>query len=75
MTGNVTRGSGYLEKFLAKKRLQMANKLIPTSFRQGKILDIGCGSYPYFLLNTPFRKKYGIDPHVSTGEIDLILAV
>ena len=26
-----------------------------------KILDIGCGSYPYFLTHSLFREKYGID--------------
>jgi len=66
MTGNVTRGSGYLEKFLAKKRLQIANKLIPPELREGKILDVGCGSYPYFLINTVFEDKYGLDPSVSS---------
>lgn len=57
----VTRGNGLLEKFLAKKRVEKTNTLIPQNLRTGSILDIGCGSYPYFLINTPFSKKYGID--------------
>lgn len=58
---NPTRGDGFLENFLAKKRTEVANGLIPKNLRGGKILDIGCGSYPYFLKNTIFSEKYGID--------------
>jgi SAM-dependent methyltransferase len=57
----VTRGKGILEKFLSKKRSQKANALIPDSTRNGRILDIGCGTYPYFLAGTSFKEKYGID--------------
>ena len=57
----VTRGQGLLEGFLAKRRSNMANKLIPADYRQGRILDIGCGSYPLFLLNTDFSTKHGLD--------------
>jgi ubiquinone/menaquinone biosynthesis C-methylase UbiE len=32
-------------------------------------LDIGCGSYPYFLLHTDFTEKYGIDPSLTTLKI------
>jgi SAM-dependent methyltransferase len=39
----------------------MANRLIPPRLRKGRILDIGCGSYPYFLAHTTFREKFGID--------------
>ena len=39
----------------------MANRLIPPHLREGRILDIGCGSFPYFLLNTVFKKKCGLD--------------
>lgn len=64
----VTRGFGVLEKFLAKKRCQMANKLIPESARNGKVLDIGCGSHPFFLLNTEFFEKVGIDQLIKKTE-------
>lgn len=67
-----TRGFGILEVFLSKQRAGKANRLIPQSFRQGKILDIGCGSYPYFLLNTNFAVKYGIDPSLSSLAIKQI---
>ncbi|MCP5104139.1 MAG: class I SAM-dependent methyltransferase [bacterium] len=58
---SVTRGFGFLESYLAKKRSKKANSLIPTFSRRGRILDIGCGTYPYFLAETEFDEKYGID--------------
>lgn len=60
-----TRGFGLLEVFLAKKRAQKANDLITDNLRTGIILDVGCGSYPYFLLNTKFKDKYGVDPSLK----------
>lgn len=66
----VTRGDGLLEAYLSKKRSQKANSLIKKKLRTGRILDIGCGSYPYFLLNTNFKEKFGIDPSLSKVEID-----
>lgn len=62
---NITRGYGLLEIFLAKKRARMADKLIPQNLRSGRILDIGCGTIPFFLINTKFKGKYGIDPSVK----------
>ncbi len=62
--GNITRGHGLLEIFLAKKRTKKVNGLIPERLRGGRILDIGCGTIPFFLINTGFREKYGIDPSV-----------
>jgi ubiquinone/menaquinone biosynthesis C-methylase UbiE len=58
---SVTRGYGLLEGFLAKKRTRMANQLIPSHLREGSVLDIGCGTFPYFLLNTVFAQKCGLD--------------
>jgi SAM-dependent methyltransferase len=60
MTG-MTRGKGLLEPLLADLRAQRANKLIPVSLRDGRILDVGCGSYPYFLAHTSFKEKFAID--------------
>ncbi len=57
----VTRGYGLLERLLAIKRAEQANKLIPHEHRSGKILDIGSGAYPFFLLTTTFSEKFGID--------------
>lgn len=56
-----TRGFGLFEGFLAKKRAQLADSLIPRPFRSGRILDIGCGVNPAFLQTTAFSEKYGID--------------
>jgi SAM-dependent methyltransferase len=57
----VTRGKGLLEPLLARLRTRMANRLIPETLRKGRILDIGCGSYPYFLSHTSFKEKFAID--------------
>jgi SAM-dependent methyltransferase len=57
----MTRGKGLLEPLLADLRAQRANKLIPASLRGGRILDIGCGTYPYFLAHTSFAEKFAID--------------
>lgn len=67
-----TRGTGYIEKLLAQLRANKANKLIPAQFRTGRILDIGCGSYPYFLSHTTFKNKFAIDqqkPYSFTSDI------
>lgn len=56
-----TRGKGLLEPLLAKMRAQRANGLIPAELREGRILDIGCGSYPYFLSHTVFQQKFAVD--------------
>jgi len=64
-----THGKGFMEPLLARLRARQANLLIPDSLRQGCILDIGCGSYPYFLSNTYFKEKYAIDRSQATTEI------
>jgi SAM-dependent methyltransferase len=56
-----TRGNGLLEPLLAYLRARKANALIPPSLRSGSILDIGCGTYPYFLAHTSFKRKFAID--------------
>jgi SAM-dependent methyltransferase len=56
-----TRGKGLLEPILAQLRAKQADKLIPADLRRGRILDIGCGSYPYFLSHTSFKEKFAID--------------
>jgi|GEM_PF-176016 len=59
--GNVTRGQGRLEHYLARRRVAKANALIPAELRSGRVLDIGCGFFPYFLTETKFSEKYGLD--------------
>ncbi len=56
-----TRGKGLLEPLLARLRMQRANGLIPGALRSGRILDIGCGSFPYFLSHTAFKEKFAVD--------------
>jgi SAM-dependent methyltransferase len=58
---SVTRGYGLLEPLLAQLRARQANKLIPPGLRHGRVLDIGCGSDPYFLAHTSFKEKFAID--------------
>lgn len=50
-----------LEDFLSRKRARVANSLIHERHRNSAILDIGCGSFPYFLSTTHFARKYAID--------------
>jgi len=69
-SGRVTRGHGLLEGFLARQRGKMANRLIPEAARGGRILDIGCGSYPLFLTQTEFAEKHGIDRTPNTAQPD-----
>ena len=57
----VTRGTGLLETYLARLRASQANRLVPAALRGERILDIGCGSYPYFLAHTSFKQKFAID--------------
>ncbi|MGD0016777.1 MAG: methyltransferase domain-containing protein [Verrucomicrobiia bacterium] len=46
---------------LAQWRAHQANRLISESARDGRILDIGCGSFPYFLAHTSFQQKFAVD--------------
>ncbi len=51
----------------------LADRLIDENLRRGKILDIGCGTYPVFLDSVRFRHKYALDklpPPVTMNAID-----
>ncbi|MEE9614367.1 MAG: class I SAM-dependent methyltransferase [Thermodesulfobacteriota bacterium] len=61
----VTRGHGFLENFLAGLRAKKAESRIPPASRKGRILDVGCGSYPLFLMGTEFSEKFGVDQTVT----------
>jgi len=69
-TDRVTRGHGLMEGFLARQRVKMADHLIPDRAREGRVLDIGCGSYPLFLSQTRFAEKHGIDRTEGAAEPD-----
>jgi SAM-dependent methyltransferase len=74
----VTRGHGYLEGFLARQRCRKANALIPEERRAGRLLDIGCGTFPLFLTRCSFASKYGLDKVVAKdapgidGDLELL---
>ena len=70
MNRNVTRGHGALERLLARLRARTANRLIPGERRSGRILDIGCGTTPFFLENTRFAERYGLDKVVDDHSIE-----
>ena len=61
-----------LEPFLAKQRARIANQLIPDHLRDGRILDIGCGSFPYFLSHTYFEEKFAIDEQTKPKSVNNI---
>jgi SAM-dependent methyltransferase len=67
----VTRGNGLLENFLAQQRIKIAQRLIPPAHRNGRLLDIGCGSYPLWLVSSTFSDKYGLDKVVTSEQIAL----
>ena len=52
---------GLLEGFLSRQRGRMADRLIPPASRGGRLLDLGCGEHPRFLIATNFAEKYGLD--------------
>jgi len=64
---HMVRGYGPLDRFLAKQRYKVARKQIRLAEKNGRILDIGCGSYPLFLLNVDFREKYGLDKIIKAS--------
>ena len=70
MSAQVTRGHGLLEGFLARRRAARANRLIRSELRRGRILDVGCGSYPLFLSRCTFAEKFGIDQVVEDAQAD-----
>src|SRR5512143_2139395 len=67
----VTRGDGLIEGFLARQRAKMANSLISDNARTGRILDIGCGTSPYFLISTRFQEKHALEKVHENEEKEL----
>lgn len=56
-----TRGQGKLENFISARRIARVLNYVKSDLYTGEVLDIGCGSYPKFLLQAPFKKKVGLD--------------
>lgn len=67
----VTRGYGLLEEFLAVQRSRLANRLISAAYKKGSVLDIGCGRFPFFLMNTAFPEKHGLDKFIQKNYLRL----
>jgi SAM-dependent methyltransferase len=62
-----------LEPLLARLRARRAESLIPSALRSGRVLDVGCGSSPYFLSHTYFAEKHAVDqlpPSAGSPGID-----
>lgn len=74
MSDRATRGHGLLEPLLARLRARQAERRLPASLRGGRVLDIGCGSSPYFLSHTYFKEKYAIDqlPKAAAAAPDIL---
>lgn len=64
-----TRGAGLLERLLARLRRRAARALLPAAPPGSAILDIGCGAWPAFLLETAFARKVGLDPLLVNAEV------
>jgi len=65
---HILEGYGPLDVFLAKWRYRIAAKQMKLAQKKdGRILDIGCGSYPLFLTTISFREKYGLDKEVTAA--------
>ena len=67
---HIMEGYGPLDMFIAKLRYRMARRKIRAAGKTGRILDIGCGSYPLFLTTVDFEERYGLDQNV---EADIIV--
>ncbi|MFZ8845642.1 MAG: class I SAM-dependent methyltransferase [Candidatus Hydrothermia bacterium] len=59
----ITRGEGILENFLANERYKVVKKVLMNFKNKNRVLDIGCGSYPKFLISLDFKEKFGIDKY------------
>lgn len=64
-----TRGYGLLEGYLAKRRSEMAHRLMSCMRTRSRILDIGCGTHPLLLLRSDFSEKYGLDKVTQVSHI------
>jgi ubiquinone/menaquinone biosynthesis C-methylase UbiE len=67
---HIIEGYGLLDVFLAKQRYKIAQRQIDLAKKNGRILDIGCGSYPFFLTSINFMEKYGLDKNIKACVAD-----
>lgn len=64
----IVEGCGTVDLFLAKQRYKVAHRQIKLTPKNGRILDIGCGGYPLFLISVDFAEKYGLDRNIDAGD-------
>ena len=64
----VVRGYGPLDMFLAEQRYKTARRQMRFAHQRERILDIGCGSYPFFLTTVNFSERYGMDKIVQSNK-------
>ena len=69
MSSRVTRGSGVLEGYLSRRRAAIAKRLLRDVPRSGRILDVGCGTYPLFLVDCGFQDRHGIDQVIEEDSV------
>ncbi|HUS72857.1 MAG TPA: class I SAM-dependent methyltransferase [Sedimentisphaerales bacterium] len=69
---HVVRGYGPLDLFLAKQRCKAAKRQIKLAGKHGRILDIGCGAYPLFLVTIDFSEKYGLDKIAQNDHVSKV---
>jgi SAM-dependent methyltransferase len=68
----IVEGCGPVDLFLAKQRYKVARWQIKSVLGNGRILDIGCGGYPLFLISIDFAEKYGLDRDIGIGDAERI---
>ena len=69
---HMVRGYGPFDGFLARQRYKAAKRQIAPAKKKGRILDIGSGLYPQFLLSVDFMEKYGLDKNAESDFNDEI---
>jgi ubiquinone/menaquinone biosynthesis C-methylase UbiE len=69
-TSHIVEGYGPLDLFLARQRYRLVKRKIRLAKKTGRILDIGCGSYPMFLTLVDFREKYGLDKNIYSSAVE-----
>lgn len=69
-TSHVFEQCSPLDVFLAKQRYKIAIKKISSSKKIGRILDIGCGCYPFFLTVINFSEKFGLDKNIEPDVVN-----
>ncbi len=71
---DVTRSANRVDHLLTRWRSRRARNLIPKEVARHRILDIGCGAYPHFLVSSDFAERHGIDQNISEGVYENVVA-